>query len=213
MKQRNDTDTLWSSGAADKRQRRLQRLRLGLGCALLVGLGVLLHRGQVAAPWGAVALPLALWVLVWLLSRWSARRKQRRWRRDGLLFEPPLPKPISAIPIEREWRWPLHPLIRVPLALALIVTMYWVLVMHQMQLPGHWLILAIILALVNFWSWREPLLLVLIVTVGVALLSLFGWIIDGLPLLALLMMGLVVIGAMIVLVIGMRKRHSKDGNH
>ena len=96
------------------------------------------------------------------------------------MFEPQLSRPVSSMYEEREWNWPSHPLIRYPLALVLMVFVYWVLVLNQMKVPGHWLISLVLLTLVSIWCWREPLLLVLIVVFGVGLLTIVGWIVMNL---------------------------------
>jgi hypothetical protein len=141
-------------------------------------------------------------------TKWSDRRRQRRWRRDGILFEPQLPRPISSIPEEYEWQLPSHPLIRAPLAAALMALLYWVLVVHGMQLPGSWLVGTVILTLANLWVWREPLLLVLIVGVGVTLLALIRWLVQTLSLLGAIATLLIIAAALIALWVKIRQRQS-----
>jgi hypothetical protein len=141
-------------------------------------------------------------------TKWSGRRRQRRWRRDGILFEPQLPRPISSIPEEYEWQLPSHPLIRAPLAVALMALLYWVLVVHGMQLPGSWLVGTVILTLANLWVWREPLLLVLIVGVGVTLLALIRWLVQTLSLLGAIAALLIITAALVALWLKIRKRQS-----
>jgi hypothetical protein len=114
--------------------------------------------------------------LLFLQMLRTARRRRISWRKDDIVFEPQLAKPIMALYEEREWTLPTHPLIRYPLTFSLIGTMYWVLVLNQMNLPGYWLIMLVLHALVCLWCWRQPLLLVLIVALGVSLLAVIGWI-------------------------------------
>ena len=196
MKQGGDIGTISGTGEDDARSRRLRRIRWGFILLAMVGVGWLARRiGLVASlveVWLIIASLLAL-VVGW--TKWSDRRRQRRWRRDGILFEPQLPRPISAIPEEYEWQLPSHPLIRAPLAVALTALLYWVLVVHGMQLPGSWLVGTAVLTLVNLWVWREPLLLVFIVALAVLILALIRWVVQTLPLLgaiaALLMIAVV----------------------
>jgi hypothetical protein len=149
---------------------------------------------------------LLLLTIVW--TKWSDRRRQRRWRRDGILFEPQLPRPISSIPEEYEWQLPSHPLIRAPLAIALTAVLYWVLVVHGMQLPGSWLVGTAVLALVNLWVWREPLLLVFIVALALVILALIRWIVQTLPLMGAIAVLLIIAAAVIALWIKIRQRQS-----
>jgi hypothetical protein len=124
------------------------------------------------------------------------------------LFEPQLPRPISSIPEEYEWQLPSHPLIRAPLAIALTAVLYWVLVVHGMQLPGSWLVGTAVLALANLWVWREPLLLVFIVAVAVIILALIRWIVQTLPLMGAIAALLLIGAAVIALWMKVRKRQS-----
>ena len=95
---------------------------------------------------------------------------------------PSLPNPVSRIPVELEWRWASSLLVRVPLAIGLIVALYWAIVLNALQLPAPWLFAVALLALLNLWCWSEPLLLVVIVVPGVLLLALVGWLIETLSL-------------------------------
>jgi high-affinity Fe2+/Pb2+ permease len=122
------------------------------------------------------------------------------------MFEPSLPRPVSDIPEEQEWTLPFHPLIRVPLALLLMGLMYWVLVIHQMQLPGHWLVATTIVTIINLWSWREPLVLVALVAVGVLLMTIVGWIINHLPIEAAIAVLVLIPVLVLIAVHELRKR-------
>jgi hypothetical protein len=128
------------------------------------------------------------------------------------LFEPQLPRPISSIPEEYEWQLPSHPLIRAPLAVALIVLLYWVLVIHAMQMPGSWLVGTVVLALINLWVWREPLLLVLIVAIGVTVLALIGWVVQTLPLIGTIAAVMMIAAVVIALWMAVRKRQSRGSS-
>ena len=201
--------TISDTGEEDARSRRLRRLRWVLIVLLIVGIGVLARRTGLVATLMEVWLIIAsLLVLVIVWTKWSNRRRQRRWRRDGILFEPQLPRPISSIPEEYEWQLPSHPLIRAPLAIALTAVLYWVLVVHGMQLPGSWLVGTAVLALVNLWLWREPLLLVFIVALAVFILALIRWIVQTLPLMGAIATLLVIGAAVIALWMKVQKRQS-----
>ena len=201
--------TISDTGEEDARSRRLRRLRWVLIVLLIVGIGVLARRTGLVATLMEVWLIIAsLLVLAIVWTKWSNRRRQRRWRRDGILFEPQLPRPISSIPEEYEWQLPSHPLIRAPLAIALTAVLYWVLVVHGMQLPGSWLVGTAVLALVNLWLWREPLLLVFIVALAVFILALIRWIVQTLPLMGAIAALLVIGAAVIALWMKVQKRQS-----
>ncbi len=211
MRQGSGIRTISGDSEEDPRSRRLRRLRQMLTLAAMIGLGFLARTiglvSSTAGVWLIVAILLLL-TLVW--TKWADRRRQRRWRRDGILLEPQLPRPISSIPEEYEWQLPSHPLIRGPLAIALIALLYWVLVVHGMQLPGSWLVATVILALINLWVWREPLLLVLIVAVGVAVLALIGWVVQTLPLIGMVAAVLAIAAAVMAMWVAVRKRLSRD---
>ena len=197
------------TGEEDARSRRLRWLRWVLVVLVVVGIGVLARRTGLVATLMEVWLIIAsLLVLVIVWTKWSNRRRQRRWRRDGILFEPQLPRPISSIPEEYEWQLPSHPLIRAPLAIALTAVLYWVLVVHGMQLPGSWLVGTAVLALVNLWLWREPLLLVFIVGLAVFILAVIRWIVQTLPLMGAIA-ALLVIGAAVI-ALWMKVRESQS---
>ncbi|CAM8657343.1 hypothetical protein MCEGEM3_00294 [Oxalobacteraceae bacterium] len=201
--------TISDTGEEDARSRRLRRLRWVLVVLVIVGIGVLARRTGLVATLMEVWLIIAsLLVLAIVWTKWSNRRRQRRWRRDGILFEPQLPRPISSIPEEYEWQLPSHPLIRAPLAIALTAVLYWVLVVHGMQLPGSWLVGTAVLALVNLWLWREPLLLVFIVALAVFILALIRWIVQTLPLIGAIAALLVIGAAVIALWMKVQKRQS-----
>ena len=209
MKQGGGIRMISGAGEDDARSRRLRRLRWVFILLLIVGIGFLARRvGLVETLSEALLIMVGLLMLTIGWTKWSDRRRQRRWRRDGILFEPQLPRPISSIPEEYEWQLPSHPLIRAPLAVALMALLYWVLVVHGMQLPGSWLVGTVILTLANLWVWREPLLLVLIVGVGVTLLALIRWLVQTLSLLGAIAALLIITAALIALWIKIRKRQS-----
>jgi MFS family permease len=126
----------------------------------------------------------------------KSRPKKSSWRNDDLVFEPKLSRPVSSMDQELEWKWTNHPLIRFPLAFALIPLIYWVLVIHKMKLPGSWLVGVAIFALITIWSWHEPLVLMLLVGSGVGLLFVTAWVINNLDLTEIL--GLLCILAILV---------------
>ena len=197
------------TGEEDARSRRLRWLRWVLIVLLVVGLGFLARRmGLVATLMKVWLIIVSLLVVTIVWTKWSGRRRQRRWRRDGILFEPQLPRPISSIPDDYEWQLPSHPLIRAPLAIALTAVLYWVLVVHGMQLPGSWLVGTAVLALVNLWLWREPLLLVFIVGLAVFILAVIRWIVQTLPLMGAIAALLVIGAAVIALWMKVRERQS-----
>ena len=197
------------TGEEDARSRRLRWLRWVLVVLVVVGLGFLARRmGLVATLMEVWLIIVSLLVVTIVWAKWSGRRRQRRWRRDGILFEPQLPRPISSIPDEYEWQLPSHPLIRAPLAIALTAVLYWVLVVHGMQLPGSWLVGTAVLALVNLWLWREPLLLVFIVGLAVFILAVICWIVQTLPLMGAIAALLVIGAAVIALWMKVRERQS-----
>ena len=197
------------TGEEDARSRRLRWLRWVLVVLVVVGLGFLARRmGLVATLMEVWLIIVSLLVVTIVWAKWSGRRRQRRWRRDGILFEPQLPRPISSIPDEYEWQLPSHPLIRAPLAIALTAVLYWVLVVHGMQLPGSWLVGTAVLALINLWLWREPLLLVFIVGLAVFILAVIRWIVQTLPLMGAIAALLVIGAAVIALWMKVRERQS-----
>lgn len=210
MKQQRGIDMDWQAEPDVPRRRWLRRLRWPFGLAVLAALGWFsgLTRG-----WPDIALLLgSVTMVILLLQARAARGNQRRWRNDSRLFEPPLPKPISAVPVTTEWQWPSHPLISIPLALVMIACLYWVLVVHQMQVPGGWLVAALLLALVNLWSWRQPLLWAAIVSIGVALSALVRWMVESLTLPGALLV-LCLAGALATWAIRkIVKRNRKDGS-
>ena len=213
MKQNSGIGMMGSAGDEDPRGRRLRRLRWALFFVAIVGMGFLARTfGLVTSKAGVWVLIAGLLLLTFVWVKWSDRRRQRRWRRDGILFEPQLPRPISSIPEEYEWQLPSHPLIRGPLAIALMALLYWVLVVHGMQMPGSWLVGTVVLALINLWVWREPLLLVFIVAVGVAVLALIGWVVQTLPLIARIAAVFAITVAAVALWMAMRKRQSRDSS-
>jgi hypothetical protein len=189
-------------------RRRLVRL---IALTIFLWLGIKALFAPPGSPWiWAFGLYILLWLLSPLLAWWAGRRRRTVWRRDGRMFEPSLPRPVSDIPEEQEWTLPFHPLIRVPLALLLMGLMYWVLVIHQMQLPGHWLVATTIVTIINLWSWREPLVLVALVAVGVLLMTIVGWIINHLPIEAAIAVLVLIPVVVIVAVHELRKRKLKS---
>ena len=209
MKQGSGIGMMSGTGEEDARSRRLRRLRWIVILLVIVGMGYGARRvGLVTALIEVWLIIASLLVLIIAWTRWSDYRRQRRWRRDGILFEPQLPRPISSIPEEYEWQLPSDPLIRVPLAVALMALLYWVLVVHGMQLPGSWLVGTVILTLANLWVWREPLLLVLIVGVGVTLLALIRWLVQTLSLLGAIAALLIIAAALVALWLKIRQRQS-----
>ena len=213
MRQGSGIGMMSGTGEEDARSRRLRRLRWIVILLVIVGMGYGARRmGLVTALTEVWLIIASLLVLIIAWTRWSDYRRQRRWRRDGILFEPQLPRPISSIPEEYEWQLPSDPLIRVPLAVALMALLYWVLVVHGMQLPGSWLVGTVILTLANLWAWREPLLLVLIVGVGVALLALIRWVVQNLSLMGAVVLLLIIVAALIAVWIKIRQRQSRGSS-
>jgi hypothetical protein len=213
MRQDTGIGAMGSAGEEDARGRRLRRLRWALFLVAIIGMGFLARTLGLVTSTASVWLIIAgLLLLTFVWTHWSDRRRQRRWRRDGILFEPQLPRPISSIPEEYEWQLPSHPLIRAPLAVALVVLLYWVLVIHAMQMPGSWLVGTVVLALINLWVWREPLLLVLIVAIGVTVLALIGWVVQTLPLIGTIAAVMMIAAVVIALWMAVRKRQSRGSS-
>jgi MFS family permease len=132
-----------------------------------------------------ISLRKFLWLglaIVLLLILYKNRTKKSSWSNDDLVFEPKLSRPVSSMEQELEWKWTNHPLIRFPLAFALIPLIYWVLVIHKMKLPGSWLVGIAVFTLITIWTWHEPLILMLLVATGVGLLYVTGWVINNLEL-------------------------------
>ena len=176
MKQERGIDGDWQDDTDTPRRRWMRRLRRTTGLLAVAALG---YWTGLATGWlQMLALLLAAVIVGWVWQSWSARRGQRRWRHDSALVVPSLPSPVSRIHVEREWRWPSSPLVRAPLAIALIGALYWAIVLNELQLPAEVLFAVVLLALVNLWCWHEPLLLVLIVIPGVLVLALLGWLVD-----------------------------------
>jgi hypothetical protein len=182
--------------------RRLQRLVL---ITVFLWLGI---KALFAAPGSAWIWALGIYVVVVLCApfilSWFGSRQRRGWRREGVLFEPSLPRPVSDIPEA------FHPAIRVPLAVALIGLMYWVVVLNEMQMPGEWLVGTSVVAIINLWAWREPLILVLIVVVGVLLLTIVGWLVSNLPWEGIVAVVILLAGLITYGVILLRNRQSKE---
>lgn len=204
MKQGRGIDSNWQDDSDSRTRRWLRRLRWPMGLAAIPAIG---GASGIAHDWpdfaGLLVTASAL-VLAW--RSWSARRGQRRWRRDSVLVMPELPSPVSRIPVEREWHWPSHPLVCGPLAVALVGMLYWTLVVNHLQLPIEWLLATVLLALLNLWCWREPLLLVLFAIVSIALLALIGWAVEALSLTGALAVLLSLSAVTAIAVIEIRKR-------
>ncbi len=193
-----------ADGAGGRWRRRLAR---GLALSIFLWLSIKALFAAPGSPWiWAFGLYLLAWLSSPLLGWLAGRRRRTVWRRDGRMFEPGLPRPVSEIPGEYEWTLPFHPLIRLPLALLLIGLLYWVLMIHQMQLPGEWLVATTVVAIVNLWSWREPLVLVALVAAGVLLMAAVGWIITSLPLEAAIALLTLLPALVIVAALEWRKR-------
>ena len=193
------------------RARWVRRLQKFVLIAVFLWLGI---KALFAAPGSAWIWAVGIYVVVVLcapfIMSWFGSRQRRGWRREGVLFEPSLPRPVSDIPEEQEWTIAFHPAIRVPLAVVLIGLMYWVVVLNQMQMPGEWLVATTVVAIINLWAWREPLILVLIVAVGVLLLTIIGWIVSNLPLEGIVAVVILLAGLVSYGVILLRKRQSQQ---
>ena len=94
--------------------------------------------------------------------------------------------------------------------MLLIGLMYWVLVLHRMQLPGQWLVATTVVAIINLWAWREPLILVLLVAIGVLLLAVIGWVLNNLPPEAAVGVLITIPVVAILAVVELRKRKSRS---
>lgn len=207
MKQGSGSYQAWQDDSDTPRRRWMRRLRwlLFLGVIAAVGRfsGVAADAVDLATLLAACVVPVFLW------QRWRARLAERRWRRDAILFEPPLPKPVSRIDDEREWRWPAHPLVRIPLAIASTGLLYWALVLHQLQLPALWLLATAVVVLFTVWCWREPVVLVLVMAAGVALLALLRWLSDLLTVAGAVGLLIGLLAAAVVAIAEIRKRTDK----
>lgn len=183
MKQNRDIDRVWERDLPVWRRWLAGPIRwVGLLCGLLFSGGTLLLANELSLVWQiALWIVAGLFAISMLLIIMKRRSIQRSWRQDDSVFEPSPGRSLSPLYAEQEWSLPSHPFIRYPLSLILIWAMYWMLVVHQMKLPGHFLVALVVLVVVSLWCWREPLLLVLMVIIGVALLSLISWM-TSLPL-------------------------------
>ena len=180
MRQQHVDDNNWKGDSESPGRRRLRRF---LNAAGLIAISTTAYITGVVRNWVEIGLlTLAIVSVVALWRRWNEQSGVRRWRRDSDMVVPSLPNPVSRIPVELEWRWASSLLVRVPLAIGLIVALYWAIVLNALQLPAPWLFAVALLALLNLWCWSEPLLLVVIVVPGVLLLALVGWLIDTLSL-------------------------------
>lgn len=187
MKQRHGNHIISQDGGLGRLSRLAGFLPWLLGALLVSAITILILAGELGIVLKIVlGLVAAILLVILLMMLQTRRRRQRSWRSEDIVFEPQLSRPVSSIYEEREWNWPSHPLIRYPLAFGLTVFVYWVLVLNQMKLPGHWLVSLVLLALVSIWCWREPLLLVLIVAFGVGILALIGWMVTNLSVGAIL---------------------------
>ena len=181
MKQRRDINQAWQPGDPDRRRRLALWLRWPV--AILAGVAITTLLTVDALRFGvqlALGLSAACLVLIFMQLVRGARQRRRSWRYDDRVVEPPLARPVSPLVEEREWTMPSHPLIRYPLALGLTSFMYWALVFHAMRLSAYWLVLLLVLTVISLWCWRQPLGLVLILGVGIALLSAGNWILTNL---------------------------------
>jgi hypothetical protein len=210
MKQHRGIDMAWQDESDARRRRWLRRLRWPFGLSVLAALGWF---SGLAGSWPDMVMLLGSAILVVLLAQARiARGNQRRWRRDSRLFEPPLPKPITSVPVVKEWQWPSHPLVGIPLAIVMIAGLYWVLVVNRMQVSGGWLVAMLLLALVNLWSWRQPLLWAAVVTVGVLLSALVRWLTLLLTLPGALLVLCVAAAAITVAIRKYLQRNQKNGS-
>ena len=180
MRQQHVDDNNWQGDTESPGRRRLRRF---LNAAALIAIATTAYITGVVRNWVEIGLlTVAIVSAVALWRRWNEQSSVRRWRRDSDMVVPSLPNPVSRIPVAMEWRWASSLLVRVPLAIGLIVALYWAIVLNALQLPAPWLFAVALLALLNLWCWSEPLLLVVIVVPGVLLLALVGWLIDTLSL-------------------------------
>ena len=180
MRQQHVDNNNWQGDSESPGRRRLRRF---LNAVALIAIATTAYVTGVVRNWVEIGLlTLAIVSVVALWRRWNEQSGVRRWRRDSDMVVPSLPNPVSRIPVELEWRWASSLLVRVPLAIGLIVALYWAIVLNALQLPAPWLFAVALLALLNLWCWSEPLLLVVIVVPGVLLLALIGWLIDTLSL-------------------------------
>ena len=180
MRQQHVDDNNWQGDSESPGRRRLRRF---LNAVALIAIATAAYITGVVRNWVEIGLlTLAIVSVVALWRRWNEQSGVRRWRRDSDMVVPSLPNPVSRIPVELEWRWASSLLVRVPLAIGLIVALYWAIVLNALQLPAPWLFAVALLALLNLWCWSEPLLLVVIVVPGVLLLALIGWLIETLSL-------------------------------
>lgn len=180
MKQDSDTVISWKEKSDSPGRRCLRALRfpLLLGAAAAVVLAGDIG-DDITREWAVYALMLAvLGVLSLLWGYVGLRRRQRAWRGEPRVIGTLLARPAYPLPVKREWRWLSHPVVCIPLAMALTAMLYWAAVVNYLQLPFHWLAALIALAIVNLWCWEQPLWLALFVSVGVGLFSLFGWLAD-----------------------------------
>lgn len=176
MKQRRGDENKWQGESESPGRPRLRRV---LNAIALVTIAVISYLTGLVRNWVEIGLLIfGIVALVMLWRRWSEQRGLRRWRSDSELVVPSLPNPVSRIPVALEWHWASSPLLRVPLALALIAALYWAIVLNALQLPAYWLFAVALLAFLNLWCWSEPLLLVVVVVPGVVLLVLLGWLIE-----------------------------------
>lgn len=198
----------WQDDSDAPSRRWLRGLRWLAG---LMAVAALAYLSGLADDWRALLVLLGTFGLTAMLWRaWSARRGKRRWRRDSSLVVPSLPMPVSRISAEREWSWPSKPLVRAPMAIALVIALYWAIVMNQLQLPPPQLFAVVLLALVNLWCWHDPLLLVLIVIPCVMLLALMGWLVASFSLIGAIGLLLVLSVVIAVTATRIRKRFNRN---
>lgn len=207
MRQGSGSYQAWQVDSDTPRRRWMRRLRWWLFLGVIAVAGR--FSGVATDPLDLVALLAACVAPVFLWQRWRARLAERRWRRDAILFEPPLPKPVSRIDDKREWRWPAHPLVRIPLAIGSTGLLYWALVLHQLQLPALWLLATAVVVLFTVWCWREPVLLVLVMAAGVVLLALLRWLSELLTVAGAVGLLVGLLAAAVVAIAEIRKRTDK----
>lgn len=175
MKQGRDTGNAGQDDSDWPTRRWLRRLAwLALPAAVVAAGHALDMTGE---PTQVALLLAASVVLAWLWRVLARRRRRRLWHAEPRIIRSVLQRPASRVPAEREWRWASHPAVCAPLALALAGMLYWVAVLHLMQLPFYWLLALALLLIANLWCWPQPWLLVPIVVAGVGVLSLSGWLV------------------------------------
>lgn len=173
MKQGRDTGNAWQDESDPPPHRWRRRLAWLVLLAAVVAAGYV--SGLLIDPAQLMLLSIGLVGVGWLWRVIARRRRRRLWHDAPQVVRSVLQRPVRPVPVEREWRFASHPAFCVPLALSLAGMLYWAAVLNRMQLPFYWLLALALLLIANLWCWRQPWLLVLIVSVCVGMLSLFGW--------------------------------------